>query len=122
MNSLKRLVVVLIRYIPGAAKGGLLYVAMAISSKASTITSAFVPLVLCLALFSCQIKGGLARGRHKPPGPGGALPAGPGGALLAGPGGRHKPRGAGIALGTVFNVLQFGARPGVRESQSQVKR
>lgn len=84
--------------------------AMAISSKASTITSAFVPLVLCLALFSCHFKGGLAQGHHKPPGPGGALPAGPGG--------HHKP---GVALGTVFNVLDFGARPGVKESQSQVK-
>lgn len=88
----------------------------------------FVPLVLCLALFSCQFKGGLAhKGQHKPPGPGGALPAGPHGQHKppgpggAHPGGPHKSHGAGLALGTVFNVLQFGARPGVKESQSQVK-
>ena len=101
--------------------------AMAILSRTGTRSIAFV---LCLAWFFCQFKVGLAKGLHKVPDPGGAHPAaplgghqkppGPVGALPAGPGAQHKPRGA-ARLGTIFNVLQFGARSGARQSQSQVQ-
>ena len=80
---------------------------MAISSKASMRTSAFVPLVLCLALFACQFEGGLAKGNrrgghHRLPGPG------------RGPAVARPPPN----FGTLFNVLQFGAKPGHRASQA----
>ncbi|KAL1806694.1 hypothetical protein ACET3Z_029762 [Daucus carota] len=78
---------------------------MAISSKASTRTSAFIPLVLCLALLACQIEGGLAKGHRR-----GGRPRLPG----RGPVARPAPN-----PGTIFNVLQFGAKPGSRLSQAQ---
>lgn len=82
-------------------------VEMAISSKASTRTSVFIPFVLCLALFACQFKSGLARGLHR--------------------GGHHRLPGPGRVPrpapnpGTLFNVLQFGAKPGNKLSQAQVR-
>lgn len=78
-------------------------------SKASTKTSAYIPLVLCLALFACQFKSGLARGLHR------------GGHhihRLPGPGRVARPA---PNPGTIFNVLQFGAKPGNRASQAQVR-
>uniref|UniRef100_A0A161ZJP5 Polygalacturonase n=1 Tax=Daucus carota subsp. sativus TaxID=79200 RepID=A0A161ZJP5_DAUCS len=95
---------------------------MAILSRTGTRSIAFV---LCLAWFFCQFKVGLAKGLHKVPDPSGAHPAAPlgghqkpPGPLPAGPGAQHKTHGA-ARLGTIFNVLQFGARSGARQSQSQ---
>lgn len=69
---------------------------MAISRKASTTGHTFVQLVvLCLALASCKVKG---------------------------KGGPHPPRGGAPAdPGTIFNVLQFGAKFGQKEISTEVK-
>ena len=67
--------------------------------------SAIVVLVLCLALVSCEAVG---RGRVGARGGGRR-------------GGRHGGRGVpALANEKIFNVVQFGARPGGEEDSTQV--
>lgn len=76
---------------------------MAISRKASTNGYTFVQVVvLCLALVSFKVNGkGKGHGGPHPPGGGGG-------------------GGAPLDLGTIYNVLQFGAKFGDEESSTEV--